>query len=103
MAGTDGDWAAQTADTIDRVISGVRDKTTGPVERVARVLVYGVVAAILGATCLVLLAIAVVRLLDIAIPGEVWSAHLVTGGIFVLLGALLWRKRTVKSVRPPTR
>jgi hypothetical protein len=98
VAGTGGDWAAQTADSIDRLITGVRDKTTGPVERIARVVVYGLVAGILGATCLVLLAITAVRVLDVVIPGEVWSADLLVGGIFVFLGALLWRSRTVKTV-----
>lgn len=98
MTATGEDWAAQTADRIDKVVAGVRDKTTGPVERVARVLVYGLVAAILGLTALVLLAIAVVRILDVLLPGEVWSAHLLTGGIFTVLGAFLWRKRTAKTV-----
>ena len=93
------DWASQAADTIDRVVLGVRDKTTGPVERVARVLVYGLLAAIVGIAALVLLAVLVVRALDVAIPGEVWSAHLTAGGIFTLLGLFAWRKRSVKSVK----
>jgi hypothetical protein len=98
VAGTGPDWAAQTADTIERVITGIRDKTTGPVEKVARVVVYGLVAGILGIAALVLLAVTLVRVLDIVIPGEVWSAHLLTGGIFTVAGMFLWRKRTAKTV-----
>ena len=98
MAGTGGDWAAQTADTIERVIGSVRGKTSEPVERVARVVVYGLVATFLGIAALVLLAITIVRAIDVAIPGEVWPAHLITGGIFTLAGLLLWRKRRVKTV-----
>jgi hypothetical protein len=98
VAATEGDWAAQTADTIERVIGGVRGKTSEPVERIARVVVYGLLAAFLGVAALVLLAILVVRVLDIAIPGEVWPAHVITGGIFTLAGLLLWRKRRVKTV-----
>jgi len=95
VAGTGDDWAAQTAGTIERVVGSVRGKTTEPLERFARILVYGLVAAILGVTALVLLAIVVVRALDIAIPGPVWSAHVVAGGIFTVGGLLLWRKRSV--------
>ena len=99
MAGTGGDWAAQTADTIERVVGSVRGKTTEPLERIARIVVYGVAAALLGITALVLLAAGLVRVLDVAIPGEVWSAHLITGGIFTMAGLLLWRKRSVKTVK----
>jgi hypothetical protein len=99
VPGTDGDWAAQTADTIERVVGSVRGKTAEPLDRVARVLVYGLVAAILGVAALVLLAVAAVRALDVAIPGEVWSAHAVAGGIFTLAGLFLWRKRSVKTVK----
>lgn len=99
MATTGGDWAAQTADTIERLVGGVRGKTAEPLERIARIVVYGVVATFLGLAAVVLLAIAVVRALDIAIPGEVWSAHVVAGGIFTLLGLFLWRKRSVKTVK----
>jgi predicted metal-binding membrane protein len=99
VAAREGDWAGQTADTIERVVGSVRDKTTGPLERFARLLVYGLVAAVLGVAILVLAAVALVRGLDLLIPGEVWSAHLVTGGIFTLAGLFLWRKRTVKTVK----
>jgi len=95
VAATGDDWAAQTADTIERVVGSVRGKTTEPLERVARILVYGLVASILGVAALVLLAILLVRVLDIAIPGDVWSAYVVTGGIFLVAGLLLWRKRSV--------
>ncbi|MBW8825038.1 MAG: hypothetical protein JF603_01620 [Acidobacteria bacterium] len=97
MAGTD--WAAQAADTIDRVVLAVRGKTTAPLERLARVLVFGLLAAIVGVAALVLFAILWVRALDIVIPGEVWSADLVAGGIFTVAGLFLWRKRTVKTVK----
>jgi drug/metabolite transporter (DMT)-like permease len=93
------DWAAQTADTIERYVGTARSKTTEPVERVARILVYGLVAAILGVATLALLMIVVIRVLDIAIPGEVWSAYFVAGGIFTFAGLLLWRKRSSPNAR----
>ena len=87
------DWAAQTADTIDRVVSSIRSKTADPLDRIVRVVVYGILAAVLGIAALVLLSVALVRAVDIAIPGHVWSAHLAVGGIFTLVGLFLWTKR----------
>ncbi len=97
--GEGGDWATQTADAIERVVATVRSKTAEPLEMVARGLVYGLVAAIVGLAAAVLAAVALVRVLDLVIPGAVWSAHALTGGIFTLAGLLLWRKRTVKTAK----
>ena len=102
MAAPGGDWAAETAQTIERVVDSVRSKTADPAERLARLVVYGLLVAILGTAVLVLLAVVLVRVLDIAIPGEVWPAHAITGGIFTLAGLFLWRKRTSKTVQTHT-
>ncbi|MEA3020855.1 MAG: hypothetical protein QOI47_2379, partial [Actinomycetota bacterium] len=67
------DWAAQTADSIERVVGGIRSKTLDPLDRIVRVVVYGLLAAVLGVTALVLLTAALVRAVDVAIPGDVWS------------------------------
>ena len=99
MEGTGGDWAAQTADTIERVVGSVRGKTSEPVERVARMVVYGLVAGVLGLTALVLLVIGLIRVLDAYLPGEVWIPYVGLGGIFTLAGLFLWRKRSVKTVK----
>jgi hypothetical protein len=89
-----GDWPAQAADTIVRVVGQVRDKTTGPIQKAARGAVYGVLAALLGIACLVLLAIVLVRILDSYVVGEdnTWLAHLIVGVVFLLAGSVLWGK-----------
>ena len=87
------DWAAQTADTIDRLVTSVRSKTTDPLERAVRIVVYGIVAAVLGISALVLVSITLIRVVDILVPGPVWSAHVIVGGIFSLVGLFLWAKR----------
>ena len=96
------DWASSTADTIERLVDSVRSKTAEPAERIARLLVYGVLAGIVGVAAAVLAAVALFRgivvLLDVVWQPEVWLAHLVLGGIFVLAGLFLWRKRTTKTV-----
>lgn len=87
------DWAAETADSIERVIVGIRSKTLDPLDRIVRILVYGIVGGALGVTAVVLLAVALVRAVDIAVPGDVWSADVTIGGIFTVVGLFLWTKR----------
>lgn len=91
------DWAKETADRIESVVVSIRAKTADPLERIVRVLVYGLVIAVLGTAALVVLLAALVRAVDIALPGEVWSAHLLLGGIFTLAGLFLWAKRRTPS------
>jgi hypothetical protein len=85
------DWPAQAADTIERAVQGVRDKTTGPAISVARWLVAGVFLAIVGATVAILLAIVLVRVIDIFLP--VWAAYLVLGLPLFVAGMVLLAKR----------
>jgi tetrahydromethanopterin S-methyltransferase subunit F len=99
--GPDEDWAAATADAIERAVQSVRAKTADPLERVARLVVYGLLAGIVGIAIAVLLAVALVRglveLIDVVWQREVWLAHLIVGGIFVLAGLFTWTRRTPKN------
>lgn len=81
------------------LVETVRSRTTGPLLVAARALVYGVVIATAAVGSLVLIAIAAVRALDIAVPGEVWSAHLIASGVFGLAGAWAWSKRRPYEAR----
>src|SRR5437763_14073328 len=83
------DWAVQTADTIERLVESVRSNTSDRLVSVARLVVFGLLAAILGTIALVLLAILVVRILDRYIPGGVWLVYLLLGGPCTLAGLLL--------------
>ncbi|MGH9138380.1 MAG: hypothetical protein ACRD0G_15265 [Acidimicrobiales bacterium] len=102
MAGnpfTDPNWAADVADTIERVVGGVRDKTTKPLVTVTRALVYGLLAAIVGIAAVVLLIIAATRglqaLLDLGLrrSASVYLSYLIIGGIFSVIGVFLLSKR----------
>jgi hypothetical protein len=94
-----GDWAAQAADTIERAVGSVRDRTTGPALTVARAVVYGTFAGIVGLAALVLGTIGAVRLIDNYLPnaafGEdhVWASYLIIGLVFVMAGVVLWLRR----------
>ena len=88
------DWATTLVDRVVTAVESLRSVTTQPFITATRALVYGV----LGASCLigavVLASIGTFRLLDLVLPGESWSAHLVLGGALCLLGAWLWSRRT---------
>jgi hypothetical protein len=92
------DWAAQAADTIDRVVTGLGDKTAKPLTTVAAGIVYGLVIAVVGVALLILVAVAAVRALDSYLPihphaRAVWIGDGIVGGIFTLAGLLVWRTR----------
>jgi len=102
MAGpsfTDPGWAAKQADTIVRVVDQVRARTTRPLVMLARGLVFGTIAVAGGLTALLLLLIAATRGLQAAIEWPfshataVWVSYLLLGGILLLAGALLMRRR----------
>ena len=93
------DWPAQAADAIEKAVQGVRDKTTGPAITAVRWLVAGLFVLIAGTAVAVLLAVLLVRVLDIVLPdslfGEehVWAAHLLAGLPLFVTGLVLLAKR----------
>ena len=102
MAGnplTDPQWPAELADTVERVVGTVKEKATKPAVHVTRAIVFGLLAAFLGITALVLFLIGVTRgvqaLLDLFLSREraVYVSYLLVGGILCLGGALFLRRR----------
>lgn len=89
------DWGQQATDAFVELIDNVRSKSTGPALKIARALVYGIVIIVAMLVLMVLGVAGTVRFLDAYLPGAVWSAHLLTGGIFLGLGLFLWSKRRV--------
>ena len=87
------DWTTDAANAIDNAVGLVRERTVEPVQGVARVVIFGVLAALILIPALTMLAIAVFRLLTIAAGGRVWVAWTGLGGIFVLAGWFCWSKR----------
>lgn len=94
-----GDWPAQAADTIERVVQSVRDKTTGPAINAARWLVAGVFLLVTGTVAAILLVIMLARGLDILLPDAVfgdehmWAVYAILGSIFAAIGLVLLHKR----------
>jgi hypothetical protein len=95
---TDQDWPVLATDRIEAVVETVREKTTVPAQKVARAVVYGLVAAIMALLALVLIVIGLLRL-HVYLPFQpegrkVWVTYVSLGAIFVFVGALLWRRAT---------
>jgi uncharacterized membrane protein len=101
-------WPAQAADTIERVVGQVREKTTGPALQAARGVIYGTFGAIISIACLIVLIIGAVRLLDVYLPdsvfGEdhVWVVYLMIGLVLVIAGAVSWSRRRPAREEPQT-
>ncbi|HEX8769409.1 MAG TPA: hypothetical protein VF711_01430 [Acidimicrobiales bacterium] len=93
----DDDWTVDVLDRIDALIEKVRSNSTDRLARVARLVVVGLLIAIMAVTALVLVTIALVRALDEAIPGRVWVVYLGLGAILAVIGAFLWSQ---KAPRP---
>lgn len=87
------DWTTEAADTIDRSIALVRDRTVEPARAVSKAIVYGLLAVLLVMPAVLLLLAGTFRALVVLYQGEVWAAWLTMGGIFALAGALVWSRR----------
>ncbi len=89
------DWTTQAADTVEKTVILVRDKTVVPAERGARMVVFGLLTAFFALTAFALVSILVFRVLVIGVP--VWAAWLILGGIFLALGGFCWTLRSKKG------
>ena len=91
------DWPAQITDRIVDAIEQVRVKTTQPAITVARGVVYGLAVALIGVVMVLLLLVGLFRgtveLAEWQGLG-VWAAYVLFGGIFTIVGMVLWSKRT---------
>jgi hypothetical protein len=93
------DWPSQAADAIERVVGTVRDRTTGPLLKIVKGVVYGTFAALMAFTAVVLAIIGAVKALNYYLPESVfgenhmWAVYLILGLAFVLVGGVLWVRR----------
>src|SRR3712207_4181209 len=97
---TDPNWATDLADTVERFVGSVRDKTTVKAVTVVRALVFGLVIAVAGLVALVLALILATRLLQRVLniggglehDSAVGISYLVIGAILGLAGMYCMRK-----------
>ena len=88
------DWAATSTDRVVDAVERLRSVTTQPAITAIRTVVHGVFVAFCAIGALVLIGIGLFRLLDIVIPGESWSTHLIVGASLCAIGTWFWSRRT---------
>ncbi len=100
---TDPNWAKDMTDLIDRWVVKLRTTVTDRVVLAVRAVVFGIVIAIAAPVTLMLLVILSTKLLQrviaIAIDHDssIWVSYAVMGGILVVLGSMMMRKRFVSE------
>jgi len=87
------DWAAQTTDQIVRLVETVRTRTTTPAVKVARLLAFGLLIAMLVHVLIVTIAILLVRVFTYLPGHNVWLAHFIVGAMFCGAGLLCMAMR----------
>jgi len=95
------DWTVEVTDRLESLVGTVRNKTTVPITKIARAVVFGLVAAVVAVVALVLVVVALIRVIDVYLPFDpygrrVWVAYAALGAIFLLAGTFCWTKRTRK-------
>lgn len=92
LGGTD--WPGRATDMVEDVVGAVHDRVVRPLLLVGRAVVYGIVIAAMAAALGILLAIALVRLLDnYAFGHRAWAAEALVGGVITLAGLAAWAYR----------
>ena len=91
------DWVTQLLDRLDAWIEFVRSKTTEPVAKFARYLVYLLLFAVVGTAFVTLFIILTFRALAY-LPGPMWTVYAGASVVFLLSGTFCWRK-AIKATR----
>jgi hypothetical protein len=99
MAQEGADWTKDLLDRLDHYIDVVRANTTDRLVKVARLVVFGLITAILGTMAAIVALIAAIRVLDIVLPREVWLPYMLLGAIFLGLGLFAWSKKTAPATK----
>ena len=85
------DFPTQIADFLENTAGKIRSMTVDRVAGWAKWTGVGIVATLLGLVLLIFLVVGLVRLLA-GLVGMQWS-YTIIGGLFVVIGAFLWRLR----------
>ncbi|MGH9071080.1 MAG: phage holin family protein [Acidimicrobiales bacterium] len=96
----DAEWPAKVAGAVESLADLVRSKAVHPLEKAARAIVFGVVAAVLGLMVVILVSVGVIRVLNVYLfPGQEWASYTIAGGIFLGAGVFLFLRKRPKTSR----
>ncbi|OFW67009.1 MAG: hypothetical protein A2Z12_07075 [Actinobacteria bacterium RBG_16_68_21] len=97
------DFPTRIADLLEAVATKIRAMTVDRIARLITFVTLGLVALMLVSTAFVFLLVGLFRIIGELVHkagGGDWSMEItyaVVGGVFLGIGALLWRKRTPPS------
>jgi ABC-type arginine/histidine transport system permease subunit len=92
------DWASQITSRLTRLTDVLQNYSTRPALGIARYLLIGAVAAIVGTAVVIAVVISLTKLFDNDVfSGRVWATDFLFGGLIMLLGAFLFRKGVRKK------
>ncbi len=88
------DLPEKGADAVDAVVDFIQNKAVRPLTLATRAIVFGVIVFTASVVTVTLLAISLIRLLTVYIPGNrVWVSDLIVGTLFVTVGFVAWSQR----------
>lgn len=83
---------------VEDVVGTVRDRVVRPLVIAARGAVFGLLIATMAVLAGVLVAIAVIRLLDVyAFANRVWASDALVGFLWCMAGAYAWSHRSPRN------
>lgn len=88
-----GGWADSAADSIADWTNKIREKITSPLKAAAKFFVYIPLAFLFLTASVAFVVVAALRLVDNYLSQPTWLAHFILGGVFLIIGAVLWAKR----------
>lgn len=86
------DFPARLSSFLEDIASRARAMTVDRAAKAVRMTTLGLIAAAFGLMALIFLLLTIYQALEIPL-GE-WGAYAVLAGLFLLVGAFMWGKRT---------
>lgn len=85
---------------LDHGLDVVHDKVLRPIIMAARAVAFGLIIVLAALVFVVVVIIAFVRLLNVyAFPGHEWITYAAVGGLSLIAGMVLWRRRRPLKLR----
>ena len=85
---------------VDHLLDVVHDRVLRPIIVAARVVAYGLIAALAAIILVAALVIGFVRLLNVyAFNGRDWLSYASVGALSVVIGMVIWRRRRPLKLR----
>ncbi len=94
------DLVDKALQSLDGILDVVHDKVVRPLLIAGRAIAFGFIIAVMALVIIIVLAIGVVRLLNVYLfAGREWLTYLIVGVISLVTGLLIWRRRKPLTLR----